>query len=182
MKDVTLKDGRTVHVRRLVRGDTGKLQDFDRNLSEETRGYFPPHAYDDQTIEEYIARNERGDDVIFVGEDSDGIVAYFFLWYAKRPTCLLGIGITDGFQGAGLGRQLMEILMDAAREAGSEAVELTTAQENARAYALYEKCGFQYLRDVENIMGTGEMRIEKCMFLPLKEGAQPMAEPHAPPV
>ena len=182
MREISTKDGRTVTVRRLVAGDTRKLQQFDRDLSEETRHLFPPHAYDDETVAEYIRRNERGDDVIYVAEHDDRIVAYCFLWYAKRPTCLLGIGITDAFQGVGLGGQLMEVLIESAREAGSEAIELTTAPENARAFALYLKCGFQYLGDVENQMGEGKVRVERCMFLPIQEDAKPMEEPHAPPV
>ena len=152
------KDGRTVSVRRLVQGDREKLQQFDRGLSEETRFLFPPHAYDNETVDEYIRRNERGDDIIYVAEHDGEIVAYFFLWYASRPTCLLGIGITDAFQGVGLGRQLMEILIESARHNGCDAIELTTAPENDRASALYEKCGFQYLRDVENQMGEGKVR------------------------
>ena len=70
----------------------------------------------------------------------------------------------------------------ASAETGCDAIELTTAPENPRAFALYQKCGFQYLGDVENQMGEGKVRIERCMFLPLKKGAKPMEEPHAPPV
>jgi len=182
MRRLTTKDGRAVAVRRLVQADRGKLQQFDRDLSDETRFLFPPHSYDDETVDEYIRRNERGDDIIYVAEHEDKIVAYFFLWYASRPTCLLGIGIADEFQGVGLGRQLMEILIESGREAGCEAIELTTAPENERAFVLYQKCGFQYLGDVENQMGEGKVRVERCMFLPLKPGAKPMEEPHAPPV
>ncbi len=181
-KDVVTNDGRVVHVRPLRPGDREKLQAFDRGLSERTRALFPPHSYDDETVDEYIRRNERGDDIIYVGEYEGEIVAYFFLWYAKRPTCLLGIGLADAFQGVGLGKQLMDILIQSARDAGCDAIELTTAPENARAFALYRRCGFQYLGDVENQMGEGKVRIERCMFLPLREGAKPMEEPHAPPV
>ena len=182
MKTLTTRDGRTVTARRLAAGDRERLQQFDRELSEETRLLFPPHSYDDETVDEYIRRNERGDDVIFIAEYEGKVVAYFFLWYASRPTCLLGIGITDAFQGVGLGRQLMEILIEAGREAGCEAIELTTAPENERAFVLYQKCGFEYLGDVENQMGEGKVRVERCMFMPLKPGAKPMDEPHAPPV
>ena len=182
MRTAATRDGRTVTVRRLGRGDREKLQQFDRGLSEATRLLFPPHSYDDATVDAYIRRSENGDDIIYVAEHGGRIVAYFFLWYAKRPTCLLGIGIADEFQAVGLGRQLMEILIESARDAGCEAVELTTAPENERAFALYQKCGFEYIGDVENQMGEGRIRTERCMFLPLKEGAKPMTEPHAPPV
>jgi len=182
MNELRLKDGRVVTVRRLGRGDRGKLQAFDRGLSERSRHYFPPHAYDDATVDKVIERNARGDDVIFVAEHAGEIVAYFFLWHAKLPVPTLGIGLTDRFQGAGLGRLAMETLIDAARGLGAHGIELTTALDNERAFALYQKCGFEYVSDVENILGDGNMRIERCMFLPLKEGAQPTGESHAPPV
>ena len=182
MEQLQLKDGRTVAVRRLRQRDRDALQAFDRGLSERTRHLFPPHGYDEATVDEVIARGERGDDIIFVAEHGGEIVAYFFLWYAKRRVPLLGIGITDRFQGVGLGRQAVDKLIACAREAGCDAVELTTAPDNERAYALYESCGFQYLRDVDNVTGDGAVRVERCMFLPLKEGARPMDEPHEPPV
>ena len=34
----------------------------------------------------------------------------------------------------------------------------------------------------ENQVGDGRITIERCMFLPLRDDAEPMTEAHAPPI
>jgi len=129
-----------------------------------------------------IARAEDGTDlacVLLAGKD---IVAYFFMWNMADPVPLLGIGIADHYQGRGLGAQLMKILIDDARAADRDGVELTTMLTNARAFALYKKVGFQYIEDVDNVAGDGRVVRERWMFLPLKPGVKPVRREHRPPV
>lgn len=177
-----LTNGVFVTVRPLAPGDGPALQRFDRGLSARSRDFFLPHMYDDATVAKAIARSQQGDDAVFLALDAEEIVAYFFLWYARRRVCLLGIGITDAYHGLGLGRQAMAMLIAEGRRAGAEGIELTTALDNDRAFALYQRMGFSYLRDVDNVVGDGSIKVERCMFLPLTPGAEPMTEPHAPPV
>ncbi|MCG3147008.1 MAG: hypothetical protein PCFJNLEI_00444 [Verrucomicrobiae bacterium] len=158
------------------------MQAFNAALLPETRIRFYPHAYDDATVGKYIARSEAGEDLNFVLWDGLRIVGYFFLWYYRQRVPLLGIGLLDELHGLGLGRQLMKILIAAARGNGNEGIELTTFLDNHRAFALYEKMGFRYLGNVENLTGDGRVVIERAMFLALKPGAQPMTGPHQPPV
>lgn len=179
---LSARDGRTVSARRLRPGDLKALQAFDRGLSPETRHFFLPHQYDKATLEKVVARAEREDDVVYVLTSDSLVVGYFFLWYARRRVPLLGIGLADAYQGQGLGPQMMQILIDEAKRLGAEGIELTTDLRNERAFALYRSCGFRYLRDVDNVVGDGSIRKERCMFLALKKGALPMCEPHAPPV
>jgi ribosomal protein S18 acetylase RimI-like enzyme len=169
-------------VRRLAEGDREALQAFNRELSDESRRLFLPHAYDDATVAKALTRSEAGDDLLlglFAGARQ---VGYFFLWYFTRPVPLLGIGLVDDFQGRGLGRPMMELLLDAARESGRDGVELTTCLDNERAFALYQRVGFEYYADVKNLQGGGIWVTERAMFYRIKPGAQPMTEPHQPPV
>ena len=169
--------------RPLQAGDEAALQSFYERLSPRSRTLFTPHSYATETIRQLIHRQEDGHDVIFVALNAaNEIVAYFFLWHVDRPVALLGIGIADAYQGKGLGRQLMEILVGEGKQRRLDGVELTTCQDNDRAFALYQKVGFHYLRDVENLDGNGRVVIERAMFMPFREGARPMTEPHAPPV
>lgn len=180
---LTLRNGNSVTVRRLATGDRETLQRFHAGLSNRSRQLFTPHAYDDATVDTAITRSEDGDDAVFVAVDDQGqFVAYLFLWYCRRQVSLLGIGIADDWQGLGLGRQLMVILIEEGRRLGMAGIELTTMPDNAAAFALYQKVGFKYLRDVENQVGDGRITIEHCMFLPLQDGAEPMTEAHAPPM
>ena len=54
--------------------------------------------------------------------------------------------------------------------------------ENDRAFALYEKMGFEHVGDVDNVTGDGRHVIERKMFLSLKEGAQPSSREFKPPI
>ncbi len=176
------RDGRRFPVRRIRPGDQAALRAFNEALSPRTRHLFLPHQYDDATLDRVVRRSRDGDDVVFGAWDNDVLVGYYFLWYATRPVCLLGIGFADCCQGQGLGRQAMQHLIAIARDTGRAGIELTTDLTNHRAYALYESCGFRFLRNVENQVGDGSIRVERAMFLPLQPGAEPMTEPHAPPV
>ena len=70
----------------------------------------------------------------------------------KKHVCSLGISITHGYQGRGVGRALMNACLDYADHWANYArVELTVHADNARAIKLYESLGFQHegrLRDL----------------------------------
>jgi len=179
---VTSRDGRSLAVRRLTRADGPALQRFNAGLSPESRRLFLPHRYDDETVRKSLGRSADGEDLALGLWDGERLVGYFFLWYFRRRVPLLGIGLADEYQGRGLGRPLMDILIREAERNGNEGIELTTMQDNERAFALYRKAGFRYLRDVENVAGDGRIAIERAMFHEIKPGAAPMQEPHRPPV
>jgi len=179
---ITATDGATLKVRRLSSSDAEALRTFDEGLSEESRRRFLPHLYDDETVHKVLARSEAGDDLTLGAFDGTRMVGYFFLWYFGERVPLLGIGMLDEFQHRGLGRKMMGILIEQAKANGSEGIELTTMQDNDNAFALYQKVGFRYLKDVENVVGDGRIVIERALFYEIKPGAEPMSGPHRPPV
>lgn len=179
---VTLRDQRSLPVRRLTSADAHALRRFNDSLSPASRRSFLPHAYDPATVARALGRAESGEDLILGVFDGQCLVGYFFLWYFRQRVPLLGIGLLDDYQDQGLGRQMMSILLDHARQAGCDGVELTTMLDNDRAFALYQKMGFHYLGDVENIQGDGQVVVERAMFHPIVPGARPMDGPHRPPV
>jgi RimJ/RimL family protein N-acetyltransferase len=176
------RDPRRLAVRRLRRADAAALQRFNLELSEPSRRWFLPHPYDDSTVGRALARSEAGEDLTLGLFDGPRLVGYFFLWYVGRRVPLLGIGLVDDLQGLGLARPMLELLIAQAREAGCEAIELTTMLDNDRAFALYRKLGFEHFKDVENLQGNGEWVVERAMIYRLRPGAEPMQEPHRPPV
>lgn len=181
-KEITTKDGKTLTVRRLTKADAKALQTFNADLSDESRRKFLPHKYDDETVEKALARAEAGDDFTLGVFDGDRIVGYFFLWYARQRVPLLGIGLLDECHRRGLGQQMMGVLIEEAKRTGREGIELTTMMDNDAAFALYEKVGFKYYKDVENLVGDGRIVIERAMFYEVKPGAEPMTGMHKPPV
>ncbi|OGV83557.1 MAG: hypothetical protein A3K19_19795 [Lentisphaerae bacterium RIFOXYB12_FULL_65_16] len=181
---ITIKTraGATLTARRLALADGKALQVFNAGLSIPSERYFRAHAYDDATVRKVLERAEAGEDLTLGVFDGPLLVGYFFLWYFTEPVPLLGIGLLDAYHGTGVARQMMDILIAEAKSAGKDGIELTTMQDNPRAYTLYEKCGFRYHGDVENLQGDGSIVIERAMFYPIKPGAQPPQGAHAPPV
>lgn len=55
----------------------------------------------------------------------------------------LGIAIFEEYCGRGIGEELMSVLIDRAREAGYEIMELDVYAGNERGIGLYEKMGFE---------------------------------------
>jgi ribosomal protein S18 acetylase RimI-like enzyme len=176
------RDGKNILLRPLVIGDGPALQQFNATLSEASRNLFLPHAYDDDTLAHIIERAEKGTDYTVIALAGETIVGYAFLWDFQDPVPVLGIGLVDNYQGQGLGKPLMEHLIDTARNAGATGIELTTVPNNERAFALYCKVGFEHTGNADNIAGDGRVVQERVMFLALRPGAIPPEREFKPPV
>jgi len=176
------KSGQDIHIRLLSGIDVSTLQIFNENLSEQTRSQFLPHKYDERIILKFIERNKKKTDRIYVALVKDVIIGYFFLWEFIKPFPILGIGISDLYQGQGLGKQMIGILIEDAKANGNNGILLTTLLTNEAAFQLYLKMGFKYLGDTDNIAGDGRVTRERMMYLPLKENIAPESHDFKPPV
>lgn len=81
---------------------------------------------------------------------------------------ILGILVRHGYRGIGLGRQLMDKLIDGGILYGFHGIELDVCKSNERAIRLYELYGFKWLADGNEVVlpsGT-RTRIQK-MYLKL---------------
>jgi len=175
------RNGVVLDVTRLGETDLSALPRFFAGLSAATRAVFLPHATDVATLARFAARDRRGEDRAYVLRARGEVVGYFFLWEFDRPVPLLGLGLSDAWQGQGLGETMLRHLVQDARAADRAAVELTTVPGNIRAFRLYQRAGFMHVGDVENVAGDGRIVREHRMFLPLQPGAQPPARHFGPP-
>ncbi len=178
---IIVPDGREIIVRQLNLQDGPGLIAFFDGLSPESKRRFLPHMTTETVIARRIERAVSGEDRVYIAFDGIKIIGYFFLWNFNEPVPLLGIGVSDEYQGLKLGHKFMTILIEDAQQAGRDGIELTTMQDNDRAFHVYQKMGFQYLGDVENECGDGKIIIERAMFLPLKPDAKPMTGKHRCP-
>lgn len=182
MNTITLKNGNTVYYRHLLHGDEEKLKKFHLALSEQSKHSFTPHAYDDKALSTIIARSESNEDCAFIVLDSNNnAIAYFFLWWYSSGFPVLGIGIADDYQKQGLGKQLMNILIESGKKGGCKTIELTTRLDNEKAFALYEKVGFKCLGQVANKAGDGTIVQEWHMYYPIEPGVIPPERKHEAP-
>ncbi len=60
-----------------------------------------------------------------------------------RHRCSIGIALYKKYWGLGIGRELMSLLLQSAKECGYEQAELEVVSKNERAVALYDKIGFE---------------------------------------
>ena len=105
----------------------------------------PVSAYQ-QAFDEIIADpNQR----LLVGEAGGQMVATAQLTWARRLTYVGGlfcivesVRVRSDQRGNGLGRQLMEHVLELARERGAARVELTTNAQRVRAQEFYARLGF----------------------------------------
>ncbi|HSN70657.1 MAG TPA: ribosomal protein S18-alanine N-acetyltransferase [Steroidobacteraceae bacterium] len=75
-------------------------------------------------------------------EIDDQIVGYGILSYGAGEAHVLNVCVREDLRGTGLGRRLMEVLLDCARAAGMEHAFLEVRPSNPAAVHLYESMGF----------------------------------------
>ncbi|KQM52459.1 GNAT family acetyltransferase [Pseudomonas sp. Leaf15] len=62
---------------------------------------------------------------------------------ARHKVTLFGMFVTEAYQRRGLGRELLEAALSAARhQPGVKLIQLTVTAGNDAAFALYQRCGF----------------------------------------
>jgi putative acetyltransferase len=108
--------------------------------------FIPSFASERESATRKYIDNFGPNDHVFVAELDGRIVAYAGLHVRDgkmRHSAWLGIAVHDAFFGRGIGRAMMEKLLDLAdRWIGITRVDLTVVANNTRAIALYEKLGF----------------------------------------
>jgi ribosomal-protein-alanine N-acetyltransferase len=79
--------------------------------------------------------------LVMVHED-EGVVGYAVLWCVMDQGELANVAIARHMRGQGLGRVLLEEVLDVARRRGVETVFLEVRESNAPALGLYRRFGF----------------------------------------
>ena len=115
------------------------LHDFNVEYEEVT----PPP----ETIAERIgALISTGDTaVLLTGDGPDGLAVLRFrpsIWTEGLECYLAELYVVPALRGRGLGRALMNEVLDLARTRGADWIELNTAEDDTAARALYESLGF----------------------------------------
>lgn len=149
---ITAKDGKNYCLRRAETADAAALLALLRSTAEQTRFLLREPDEVTMTVEQeegFIqSRVESSGDLMLLIEYEGNVLGLCslscvgpFRRYAHR--CSLSIALHEDVWGVGLGRQMMEILLQTAKEVGYEQAELDVMADNHRAIALYESLGFQ---------------------------------------
>ena len=146
--DVPLRDGSTVHVRPIMRGDVDALAEFLERLSVESRAlrYFTAGidprraakaAADVDYGDRYGLIATRGDDAHLVGQAS-----YIATGDGRAEAAFT---ISDEMQGRGLGTILLAHLAAAAEDQGITTLEADVLPENRRMLEVFRESGFPFV-------------------------------------
>lgn len=149
--EVKLKDGRRVRLRAAEAGDGWPVNRF-------IREGFLTQEYLIRLPEEYLvtpwqerkrlrARLLASDELTLIAEANGAIIALLITTTDKRKRARhnseFGITVAEGWQGGGLGRKMMEILIGWAESVPTlERLELHVVADNKSAIGLYESLGF----------------------------------------
>lgn len=117
------------------------VDDLDAIMQLET-ATFPSDAWNRETMQrELRSRVNR----YYVLERDDTTVAYGGIRVVACDADVQTIAVADGSRGQGLGRALMEHLIQAARDEGALQMFLEVRADNPNAIALYESLDFEQI-------------------------------------
>ena len=141
---VTLKDGRTVLIRKLRVEDKEKLITLYASLSDEAvRWGMPP--YTNENIRRWFSNLQNL--IGLVAFYNDKIVGdariYKFPHNRRIGTSDLAMYLHQTFHNVGLGTAMLSRLIELAKKEGLHRIGLTVVAYNKRAVRLYQKFGFK---------------------------------------
>ena len=155
--DVTLRDGRTVHLRAIRRSDEAELlQAFDRMSPDARYMRFMRSVREpnrDRLRKALASFPESGDGVVATVPAADGIDivgSAIFVIGSNASSCEFAINVAAGYGAAGLGGTLMTALVAAARQRGLEEMEGFVLAENQPMLRLAVRHGFSIAPDPED--------------------------------
>ncbi|MCW8962675.1 MAG: ribosomal protein S18-alanine N-acetyltransferase [Gammaproteobacteria bacterium] len=92
------------------------------------------------------------------------IIAYAIMSCLVNEAHILNLCVSPQYQRQGLGRQMLDYLLDKAREEESHTVFLEVRESNSIAQGLYEKNGFNRLGSRRGYYPNGDGREDAILF------------------
>ena len=155
--DIALRDGRAVHIRAMRQADEAEiLQAFDR-LSPDARYMRFMRTVKEPNLDRLrkalASFPASGDGIVATVPAADGIDivgSAIFVIGTDPSTCEFAITIAADHGGAGLGRTLLNALVDAARRRGLKEMEGFVLAVNKPMLRLAERVGFGVSTDTDD--------------------------------
>ena len=145
---VLLRDGRGATIRPATVDDAPQVQENINSIGAEVVYILAESVGNDLDAErDWIRQFDGVSSVLFVAEVDGMIVGQGDVHPGRPPkeshVGTIGIAIRDGYREVGLGRALMERLLEWMRDRQFHKACLEVFSTNARAIALYKACGFE---------------------------------------
>jgi RimJ/RimL family protein N-acetyltransferase len=163
VRDVILRDGRTLRLRAPLGGDAAAVLAFFRGLSDES-AYRRFHGFPSLTPELVTPVldpdwQEQGALIGTFGEGSEEHVVALANYVRLRDPSAAEVAFTvaDELQGHGAGTRLLEQLAELAAEAGIESFVADVMGSNRAMLRVFEDAGFSIAREIDQ--GEVEVRL-----------------------
>ncbi len=103
---------------------------------------FESDAWSEAMIRDELSADHRS---YFVAVDGNSVVGYAGLLAVGAEGDVQTIALSEQYRGKGIGRELLNTLIDAARQRQARQLFLEVRADNANAIALYQSSGFEIL-------------------------------------
>jgi len=145
-KQLQLRDGRQVSVRKMTPEDKSAILEFARSLPEEDLLFLRTDITDPSVVDAWIENLRKGNTVTLLAEGADLIAGYASAHRDEaRWTRRVGevrINAATGYRGAGLGRALAAEIFEVARSLGLKKMAAMMTQDQTGARTAFERLGF----------------------------------------
>jgi L-amino acid N-acyltransferase YncA len=160
-RTVTLKDGTPATLRPMVKEDAGKLFEFFKHVPPEDRTFFKEDVSRRDVIDAW-ARTVDYEKILPLLAEVDGRIVgdatlhrRSFGWMSHVGR--LRVATSEDYRHRGLGTRLVQALIEVAREADLEKVDVGLMADQALAIRAFEKLGFvktaRFPEHVKDMMG-----------------------------
>ena len=139
----------TTHLQILRKTSSKILKEFLLKLGKETKQNFNPLGRLTLSNIDLIVKEELNskDKIKFFSYCGDELIAYSYLTkfkkYSKRHNCILGIVISDNWQGKGFGKKICNYMIKYAWNRKYNKIWLTVFANNLLAINMYKSLGFE---------------------------------------
>lgn len=151
-KEILTKDGRSAFIRNAMIEDADELICFLKTTASQTP--YLIREPEEVTLthvqeEDFLGRMMESERELLLVAQIDGkhvgncSLSQVGAYQRYSHRCEVAIALYQEYWGLGLGRQMMQALLDTAAGCGYEQAELEVNAENEKAIALYEKLGFR---------------------------------------
>ncbi len=138
-----------IKFRQIEKKDNKEIADLIRAVFREFGIARPGTVYFDPTTDDLYSLFQKESSIYWISEDEGKIIGGCGIY----PTGNLPEGCGElvkfylhpAYRSKGIGRQLMEISMDSARQLGFKQLYLESLPELGRAISLYERAGFRFI-------------------------------------
>ena len=149
-KTVDIQFVKGVKIRPLRGEDLDIFAEFLESLSPKTEDTFHPHPLDYANAKGITDAQKTTEGMYFIATyfryGKEWVIGY--VYFGVGGVCSLGICVRDGYQGCGLGRNLMEHAVEMAQKDGRKGLTLTVHKRNPPGIHTYEKMGFSIAEEI----------------------------------